>query len=88
MILGGVPTKVIIPPMLAAYANGISCRDAEIFAAAQIPNTTGIKQAVVPVLERTEDNPTPTIIIPNIKLFSPVPEIFTTEVPIFCARPV
>ena len=53
-----------------------------------MPRTTGIRQAAVPVLDRTEDKPAPTIMIPNIKLFSLVPENLTIEIPIFCARPV
>ena len=36
--------------------------EAGIFAAAHTPNTTGSKQAAVPVLDRTEDNPAPTSI--------------------------
>ena len=53
-----------------------------------MPSTTGNKQAAVPVLESTEESAQPTSMIPNIKLFSPVPESFTTVAPIFCAKPV
>lgn len=53
-------------------------------AAEQIPSTTGSRQAAIPVLDNTADNAAPTSIIPNIKLFSPVPEILTIEAPILC----
>ncbi|MPM67303.1 hypothetical protein SDC9_114225 [bioreactor metagenome] len=79
---------VITPPRPAAKAKGINCLEAGIFAAEQIPKTTGSKQAAVPVLDNTEDNAAATTIIPNINPFSLVPETLTTPLPIFCARPV
>ena len=83
IMLGGVPTIVMIPPQPQAKANGINWREAGSFAAAQIPKATGNKQAAVPVLESTEDNTVPTSIKPNIRLFSPVPQKRTTVLPIF-----
>ena len=87
-ILGGVPINVIVPPSPAAKASGISSREAEILALAQIPITTGIRHAVVPVLESTADITAAIIIIPNIRLFSLLPNMRTTPPPILCARPV
>ena len=87
-IFGGVPIRVIVPPSPAANAKGINSREAEILALAQIPITTGIRQAVVPVLESTADISAAMIIMPNIRLFSPLPNIRTTPPPIFWASPV
>ena len=73
MILGGVPTIVMIPPIPAANAKGINWRDAGILATAQIPTTTGSKAAVVPVLDKNADMVAVTSIIASIKPFSLVP---------------
>ena len=72
---------VMIPPQPQAKARGISWREAGIFADAQMPKATGSKQAAVPVLDKTADKQVPTAIRPNIRLFSPVPTILTTELP-------
>lgn len=40
IMLGGVPTIVMIPPQPQANAKGINWREAGIFAAAQIPKAT------------------------------------------------
>ena len=60
---GGVPIIVMVPPTLAAIANGISSLEGAIFAAWQIPMITGIRQATVPVLDDTEDKTIVTSII-------------------------
>ena len=73
MILGGVPTIVMIPPIPAANAKGINWRDAGILATAQIPTTTGSNAAVVPVLDKNADMVAVTSIIASIKPFSLVP---------------
>ena len=73
MILGGVPTIVIIPPIPAANAKGINWRDAGILATAQIPTTTGSNAAVVPVLDKNADIVAVTTMIASIKPFSLVP---------------
>ena len=73
MILGGVPTIVMIPPIPAANAKGINWREAGIFATAQIPTTTGSNAAVVPVLDKNADIVAVTTMMASIKPFSLVP---------------
>ena len=85
---GGVPIIVKMPPKATPKASGSSWREAGNLAAAQMPITTGIRQAVVPVLDKKPDKTAPTIMIPSIRLFSPVPNMRTTFLPMFCARPV
>ena len=79
---------VIIPPIPAAKAIGINCRDAEILATEQIPKITGNNAAAVPVFDNTDDMSAVTTITANINEFSPVPAFLTTVVPIVCAKPV
>ena len=88
MMLGGVPINVHVPPRPAAKASGIIWRDTGRCASLQIPITTGIRQAVVPVLERKADMTAAIIMIPIISLISPVPKSLTTWEPMSWARPV
>lgn len=69
---------VMMPPQPQAKAKGISWREAGILAEEQIPKATGSRQAAVPVLDNTEESRVPTIISPNIRVFSVLPHIFTT----------
>jgi len=79
---------VMVPPTLAAIASGINSLEAGTLAAWQIPMTTGIKHATVPVLEDTEDIAMVTSITAAIRRTSPVPAFLTTATPIASARPV
>ena len=79
---------VMVPPTLAAIARGINSLEADTFAAWQIPITTGIRQATVPVLEDTEDIAMVTSITAAIRRTSLVPAFLTTATPIASARPV
>lgn len=49
---GGVPIIVKMPPKAMPNASGSSCLEAGSLAAEQMPSTTGIRQAVVPVLDK------------------------------------
>ena len=49
---GGVPIIVKMPPKAMPNASGGSCLEAGSLAAEQMPSTTGIRQAVVPVLDK------------------------------------
>ena len=53
-----------------------------------MPRTTGSSEAVVPVLDNTEDMTAPATILPIIRLFSPRPVKRTIASPIRCANPV
>ena len=88
IIFGGVPTMVSVPPTFAAIAIGIRKREPFNFASAQMPVTTGIKDAAVPVLDNTALMIIVTSITPPIRRVSPVPAMRTTLSPIFCAIPV
>ena len=85
---GGVPIIVKMPPKAMPNASGSSCLEAGSLAAEQMPSTTGIRQAVVPVLDKKPDRTAPMIMIPSIRLFSLVPNTETTFFPMFCASPV
>lgn len=87
IMFGGVPTMVIVPPVLAATARPMSNGEQGIRAATQIPIITGSKQATVPVLEAKDDMTIVRVIMAAIKGISLVPTLFTTIDPIRCANP-
>ena len=50
---GGVPIKVIVPPILEKKASGINNTAADFFICLDIAKATGIRMATVPVLDMT-----------------------------------
>ena len=63
--------SVQVPPRPAAKARGIISRETGMCASLQIPITTGIRHAVVPVLDRKADMTAAITIMPTISLISP-----------------
>ena len=87
IMFGGVPTIVMVPPVFAATAKPISKGEHGILAATQIPISTGIKQATVPVFEAKDDMRIVSSIMAIMRGSSLVPTLRTTEFPIVCANP-
>ena len=56
MPLGGVPTRVTVPPSEEAKATGMSSLPGASRADMQMPRTMGTATTVVPVLESTVDS--------------------------------
>ena len=88
MRLGGVPIRVIIPPMLLAKANGMSRRLDEVPAYAAILTTIGSISATVPVLLTKPPIKAVTSITIRKSRVWLVPASFMTCPPIIFARPV
>lgn len=88
MPLGGVPTRVAVPPSEEAKATGMRILLGAILAEAHIPMIMGTATQVVPVFESTVDRP-PTAIIEksNNKRWLPL-ESFNAVLPTMSAKPV
>ena len=86
--LGGVPIRVIIPPMLLAKARGMRRRRDDVPAAAVILTTIGSIRATVPVLLTNIPIAEVTIITRRKSLSSLFPARVITLLPIIFARPV
>ena len=85
---GGVPMRVIIPPMLLAKARGMSRRRGDEPAAAAILTTIGSIRATVPVLLTNIPIADVTIITRRKRRSSLFPARVITLLPIIFARPV
>ena len=88
MRFGGVPMRVIIPPMLLANASGMSRRREDVPAWAAILTTIGSMRATVPVLLTKAPMKAVTSITSRNSLVSLVPASFMTCPPIILASPV
>ena len=86
--LGGVPIRVIIPPILLAKASGMRRRREEVPAAAAILTTIGSIRATVPVLLTNIPIADVTIITRRKRRSSLLPARVITLLPIIFARPV
>ena len=85
---GGVPMRVIMPPMLLANASGISRRRDEVPAAAAMLTTIGSMRATVPVLLTNIPMAAVTIITSRKSLMGLFPASTMTLLPIILASPV
>ena len=88
MRLGGVPMRVIMPPILLANARGISRRREDVPAYAAILTTIGSIRATVPVLLTKPPIRAVTSITIRKRRVSLVPASLITCPPIIFARPV
>ena len=85
---GGVPMRVIIPPMLLANASGMRRRRDDVPAAAAILTTIGSIKATVPVLLTNIPMADVTIMTRRKRRSSLFPASTITLLPIIFARPV
>ena len=85
---GGVPMRVIIPPMLLAKASGMRRRRDDVPATAAILTTIGSIRATVPVLLTNIPMDAVTIITRRKRRSSLLPASTITLLPIILARPV
>ena len=87
-ILGGVPIRVMLPPISEEKASGISSRDRGILACREMPTTAGSRTAVAPMLFIKADILPQVIMITATKRGSLLPARRMIRSPSMSATPV